>query len=85
MNNFVNPYDVYGPTPDGKGKWDIQLFLARYQKKNITLMELMQIFQELFEKFPYAKDYTINTISFGSLHSSTCIEVDNERRVIIVK
>ena len=85
MNNFVNPYDAYGPTPDNKGKWDIQLFLARYQKKNITLMELMQILQEMFIQFPYAKDYTISTISFGSLHTSTCIEVDNERHVITIK
>ena len=80
INSTINPYD-----PPHNGEWNIQLFLARYKKKTITLIELMEILEELFRKFPYAKDYTISTISFGSLHTSSCIDVDHERRVIIIK
>ena len=84
MNPITNPYDALFPTPDGNGKWNSSPFYDRYVKKSITLIEFMQILQEMFIKFPHTKDYTISNISFGNFATSTSIEFDHRRGIILL-
>ena len=56
--------------------------VPKFQSDNMTLFELMKTLQELFEKYPFLKDYPIVHQDFGNVTKSTTVEVWNKKIII---
>ena len=83
MNYTTNNFEMYRHAAEINDQWDNYSSIIAFQSKSMTLMELMETMNEIFERFPFAKDYKI--ISLGNAFNTTCVEIDKERGCITIK
>ena len=80
----MNDFEMYRRAAEINDVADNYSSVISYKSKSMTLMELMETLQEIFERFPFAKNYKIHHIQFGGLTAATCVEIDKVSSTITI-
>jgi hypothetical protein len=78
----MNDFEIYRYASQINDDVDNFSSVITYTFTHMTLMELMDTLKEIFERFPFSRNYTIHLQTFNTNRTASVVQIDKERAII---